>query len=118
MPGQKQKWQTGLSRGLKKGQARAEDTLWKHLGNRQLAGAKFHREQSMGPYRVDFISFAHDLLVEVDTSQPDETPTKESDERRAAWLEKRGYRVLKLGNNEVIENTAGVLEKILEAVES
>ncbi|MSQ15690.1 MAG: endonuclease domain-containing protein [Dehalococcoidia bacterium] len=118
MPGQKQRWQTGLSRGLKKGQARGEDTLWKHLGNRQLAGVKFHREQSIGPYKVDFMSFEHHLVVEVDASVPDETAIKESETRRTAWLEKRGYRVLKFSNNEVLENTAGVLEQILQAVQS
>ncbi len=81
------------------------------------AGTKFHRQQSIGRYRVDFMSFERNLVVEVDSSQDDKTPARENDERRTAWLEARGYKVLRFSNNEVLDDTSGVLEKILEAVQ-
>lgn len=33
----------------------AEATLWKLLKNRQVAGLKFRRQHSVGPYILDFI---------------------------------------------------------------
>ncbi len=117
MPGQKQKWHTSRSRGLRQDQTKAEDTLWKHLADKQLAGVKFHRQQSIGRYRVDFMSFERNLVVEVEGLQDDKTPTKDNDERRTAWLEARGYKVLKFLNNEVLDDTSGVLEKILDAAQ-
>ncbi len=117
MPGQKQKWHTSRSRGLRQEQTKAEDTLWKHLADKQLAGVKFHRQQSIGRYRVDFMSFERNLVVEVDSPQDDRTPAKNNDERRTAWLQARGYKVLKFSNNEVLDDTSGVLEKILAAMQ-
>ena len=39
-------------------------------------------------------------------------PHSGRDERRTAWLASRGYRVLRFWNNDVLQNTAGVLELI------
>jgi hypothetical protein len=38
---------------------------------------------------------------------------KRSDEERTTWLRKRGYRVLRFWNNEVLGNMEGVLERKL-----
>ena len=44
----------------------AEQALWKHLRNRQLAGYKFRRQVPVGKYIVDFVRFERKLAIEVD----------------------------------------------------
>ena len=46
----------------------AEQTLWKCLRNRQLAGHKFRRQVPIGKYIVDFVCFERKVAVEVDGS--------------------------------------------------
>jgi very-short-patch-repair endonuclease len=54
------------------------------------------------------------LVIEVDGGQHDWRADK--DEHRTRWLEAHGYRVLRFWNNEVLQNTEGVLERILEVL--
>jgi very-short-patch-repair endonuclease len=39
-----------------------------------------------------------------------------TDAARTAWLEDRGFRVLRFWNNDALANTDGVLEEILAAL--
>ena len=83
-----------------------------NLRNRQLGGLKFRRQQSLGNYIVDFVSFDVKLIIEVDGGQHNELVTTEKDEQRTKWLEGKGYQVIRFWNNEVLENVDGVLMKI------
>ncbi|MFQ5880059.1 MAG: endonuclease domain-containing protein [Dehalococcoidia bacterium] len=103
-----------LARWLRRHSTDAERVLWPALRNRQLAGAKFRRQQPLGPYIVDFASFEKRLVVEIDGGQHNETD--ERDETRTAWLTKHGFTVLRFWNNEVLANKEGVLEKIATTV--
>jgi very-short-patch-repair endonuclease len=40
----------------------------------------------------------------------------QADQIRTHWLERRGYRVLRFWNNEVLENIEGVLETLSPAL--
>jgi adenine-specific DNA-methyltransferase len=40
----------------------------------------------------------------------------EQDQRRTAWLEGEGFRVLRFWNNDVLQNSEGVLEAIAAAL--
>ncbi len=90
----------------------AERRLWRELRARGL-GAKWRRQQPIGSYIADFVCQQARLIVEVDGGQHCES---EADERRTAWLESVGYRVLRFWNNEVLENTDGVLIRVAEAL--
>ncbi len=57
---------------------------------------------------MDFVSFEKKVIIEVDGSQHSE----ESDRDREQWLRSQGFKVLRFWNNEVLENTEGVLEVI------
>ncbi len=93
----------------------AERRLWSRLRGRQLHGHKFRRQVPIGPYVVDFACVLERLVVEVDGSQHfDEAP--HSDERRAMWLESRGYRVLRFWNGDVLARTDDVVEVIGQAL--
>ena len=107
---------TTRARALRRGQTPAERTLWARLGGRRLAGAKFRRQQPIGPYIVDFVSFEHNLVVEVDGGHHNEVVTRVADQERTAWLESEGYRVVRFWNNEVQRNLEGVLENITDAL--
>jgi very-short-patch-repair endonuclease len=105
-----------LSRSLRRNQTEAEKRLWRSLRSRELNGCKFRRQQPIGPYIVDFCCLERRLVIEVDGGQ--HAMLKETDERRTAFLEKEGFRVVRFWDNEVLKNTVGVLETIAERLGS
>jgi len=98
----KESKQTAFARKLRREQTDAEKTLWLRLKNRQLEGVKFRRQQPIGPYIVDLMSFKGKLIIEIDGGQHNEEEIKSRDEERVSWLEERGYRVLRFWNNDVL----------------
>ncbi|MDD5126709.1 MAG: endonuclease domain-containing protein [Dehalococcoidales bacterium] len=105
-----------LAKGLRHRQTEAEKKLWSRLRNKQLCGVKFRRQQPVGNYIVDFVSFDKKLIVEVDGGQHNESKKRENDEQRTRWLESNGFRILRFWNNEVLLNMTGVLEQIEQAL--
>ncbi|MBV9527181.1 endonuclease domain-containing protein [Sphingomonas sp.] len=88
----------------------AERKLWLRLSRRQLDGFKFSRQMPVGPFICDFLCRERMIVVELDGSQHAENPR---DVRRTAYLEARGYRVVRFWNHEVSDNIDGVLTVIL-----
>jgi len=105
-----------FARELRQRQTDAEAMLWARLRDRQLAGVKFRRQQPIGDYIVDFVSLDKRIIVEIDGGQHGEEIQEERDAERTARLQSGGYRVLRFWNNDVLQNTEGVLERIMEAV--
>jgi very-short-patch-repair endonuclease len=93
----------------------AEARLWSMLRNRGLGGAKFRRQVPIGPFIVDFVCHDAMLIVEADGGQH---AGSASDARRDAYLKAQGYRLLRLWNNDVIENREGVASTIFAALSS
>ena len=106
--------QVNLAKQLRRKQTEAEKKLWAKLRNRQLDGVKFRRQQPLGSYIIDFISFDEKLIIEIDGGQHNELHTMEKDEQRTTWLESEGFHVIRFWNNEVMQNIEGVLMKIKE----
>ena len=100
------------AQSLRRGQTAAEGLLWHYLRNKQLGGYKFRRQQPIGPYIADFACLSRKLLVELDGGQHVEEG--DDDQKRDAYLQEQGYRVLRFWNHEVFENCFGVLERIFE----
>lgn len=103
---------TSLARELRQRQTEAEKILWARLRNRQLAGVKFRRQQPIGRYIVDFVSFKNRITVEIDGGQHNERRITEKDEERTLCLKEEAYRILRFWNNEIMKNIDGVLEVI------
>ena len=101
---------------LRRKQTEAERVLWKRLRNAQLNGVKFRRQEPIGNYIVDFVSFDKGLIIEIDGGQHNNESTIEADTRRTRWLEDKGFHVIRFWNNDVILNTDGVLTVILGAL--
>jgi very-short-patch-repair endonuclease len=101
------------ARALRVTMTDAERRLWSVLRSRRLQGYKFRRQRPIGPFIVDFACIEHHLVVEADGGQHLES---DYDARRAAWLEARGWRVLRFWNNDILANTEGVQEAVLMAL--
>jgi ATP-dependent helicase HrpA/adenine-specific DNA-methyltransferase len=86
-----QKKITKLARGLRKSHTDAELLLWKYLRTSQMDGVKFRRQQPIGKYIVDFVSFEKRIVIEVDGGQHSEEVDKERDQ----WLNNEGFKVLR-----------------------
>ena len=94
----------------------AEAKLWSRLRAHRLSGVGFRRQHAIGNYITDFCAPNKKLIIELDGSQHIEQ--EEYDAERTAFLESKGYRVLRFYNNDVMKNTDKVLEVILENIES
>jgi very-short-patch-repair endonuclease len=95
----------------------AERLLWQHLRAGRLCGYKFRRQQPIGRYIVDFICFERKLMIELDGGQH-QSETAQYDIERDAWIKSQGFEVLRLWNNEFLQNQVGALEKILALLEN
>jgi len=91
----------------------AEQRLWKHLRRRQLQGRYFRKQCPIGPYIADFACLEAKLIVELDGGQHADSAT---DGKRDAWFSAHGYRTLRFWNNDVLQNTEGVITIITEAL--
>ena len=103
---------TPAARRLRRGSTDAEAKLWRHLRSRQIEGAKFVRQLPIGPHIADFACREAHLAIELDGGQH----TPEADAPRTQIIEAFGYRVLRFWNNDVLENTEGVLEVIRQEI--
>jgi very-short-patch-repair endonuclease len=101
------------ARRLRANQTEVEKRLWSRLRDRGLFGIKFRRQVPLGPFVVDFVCADHALVVEPDGGQ--HASPEAADDRRTAWLESRGWRVIRFWNNDVSENIEGVLQVIAGA---
>ena len=98
------------ARRLRRDLTDAERKLWFLLRNRRIAGIKFRRQCPIGPYIADFAAIEALLIVEADGGQ--HASREPYDLRRTAWLNARGFRVLRFWNNDVLTNPEGVVEAI------
>lgn len=96
---------------------RAESTaeerkLWQHLKAKRLGGFRFRRQYRIGPYFADFCCVTQRLVIELDGSQHADEDAERLDALRTAFLNERGYRVIRFWNDQV----NGEIESVLEAI--
>ena len=109
------KYNTNLKQPARKLRAEltdAERLLWSRLRGKQVLGVQFYRQKPLGPYIVDFHAPAVKLVVEVDGSQHFEAAGKLRDQKRDAYLESLGQKVMRFDNLQVMMETEAVLEMI------
>ena len=99
-------------KNLRHKQTEAEKILWQRLKDKHLTGAKFRRQEPIGNFIVDFVSYKNKLVIEVDGNPHREKETKTYDERRTAWLQSEGFRVIRFWNNEILDSIEDVIKKI------
>jgi very-short-patch-repair endonuclease len=101
------------ARDLRKQSTDAERQLWYYLRANRL-GYKFKRQVPIGRYIVDFVCIEKRLIAELDGGQ--HLSAQAYDEKRSLELNKRGFRVLRFWNDEVLRQTASVVEAIYLAL--
>jgi very-short-patch-repair endonuclease len=58
-----------MAKKLRRDNTDVERELWRHLKSRQVEGIKFRRQQPIGRYIVDFVSFEKRIVIELDGGQ-------------------------------------------------
>jgi len=90
-----------------------EEVLWQRIRRKQL-GVKFRRQHGIGRYIVDFYCPELNLVIEIDGDSHFSTEGKEKDTIRVAFMEALGIEVLRFTNEEVMNQTESVLERIMQ----
>ena len=102
------------SRELRKNSTEAERKLWSRLRAKRFMGLKFRRQEPIGRYIADFYCAGKKLVIELDGGQH---ANSIGDEKRDEFMESKGIRVLRIWNNEIMNNIEGVMEHIKTEVE-
>jgi very-short-patch-repair endonuclease len=87
--------------------------LWVKLRGLKAIGFHFRRQAPVGPYIVDFASHSARTVIEIDGGQHAMPEGIRSDKERDQFLQSRGFRVLRYWNSDVDHNLSGVMEDIL-----
>ena len=88
----------------------AEAKLWVHLRAHRMGDVHFRNQHAIGNYIVDFCAPRKKLIIELDGSQHLEQ--EDYDAERTAFLESKGYRVLRFQNNDLADHLEDALKGI------
>ncbi|HET9909590.1 MAG TPA: endonuclease domain-containing protein [Anaerolineales bacterium] len=99
---------------LRREMTHQERKLHSHLRAHRTGDVHFRPQHAIGNYIVDFCAPRRKVIIELDGSQHLEQDAY--DMERTAFLESKGYRVLRFWNNDVTNNLASVLTVIWEAL--
>ena len=99
-----------FAKELRKNMTREERHLWYDF--LRSYPVTFSRQKILGKYIADFYCAKAKLVIELDGSQHYEQINIEKDTERTEYLSKFGLTVLRIPNNEVSRNFAGVCEFI------
>jgi very-short-patch-repair endonuclease len=100
------------ARRLRKTMTSAEQALWFELRRLPFEGTHFRRQTPVGPLIADFVCHGARLIIEVDGGAHDAPDVALRDAERKAWIEGRGYSVLRFRNVEVLADVGAVARRI------
>ena len=104
---------TRCARSLRRRSTWPERMLWSRLRERRLCRFKWRRQVPMGPYVADFFCESARMVVELDGMS--HVHSGEADARRSKYLQSLGLRVIRVTNDDVLQNIDAVLEFIARA---
>jgi very-short-patch-repair endonuclease len=112
-PEDDREFSTAISRAreLRRAQTDAERCLWQRRQSGQL-GPRFRRQHPIAPFIVDLCCLRRSLVVEVDGDQHGRAEGAARDRQRDQVLRRKGYRVLRFTNRQVLLETEAVVEEI------
>ncbi len=101
-------------RELRRNLTPAEAFLWKHLKGKQLLRRRFTKQHSIGGFIVDFYCASEKLIIELDGEIHMNSVSEEYDEKRTAYLEQLGFKVIRFENKMVFDVLSSVLNEIMD----
>jgi very-short-patch-repair endonuclease len=102
------------ARAMRREMTPAETKLWYLLRAHRFAHIKFARQVVVAPYILDFAARQRKLVIEIDGDT--HGITLQYDAARTAYLESKGYRVIRFTNADVMKNIEGVTHVIADAL--
>jgi very-short-patch-repair endonuclease len=99
------------ARSLRRTLTKAEVLVWARL--RRVPDIRFRRQHTIGPYIADFACFKFKLVVEIDGATHSTDTEVAHDTERERHMRERGWRVLRLQNQDVFDHLDDVIETIL-----
>lgn len=105
-----------FARKLRREQTLPERRFWALTLSWREAGLHWRRQAPIGPYVVDFVCKSRKLVVEIDGDTHCSDAGVAHDARRTAYLEGRGYRVLRFTNADVMQRGEGVFVSLTEVL--
>ena len=105
-----------LARKLRATPTLSEVRMWRLLHTLRTNGYHFRKQVKLGTYYADFACLHARLVIEVDGITHDTDIARHNDELRDDYLKSRGFTVLRVFANDVLDNPAGVGDMILAAL--
>ena len=105
---------TSNAKELRKNMTKEERHLWYDF--LKTYPVRFSRQKVLGKYIVDFYSAEAKIVIELDGSQHYDLENQIKDKERTDFLKQYGLRIIRIPNNEVMNNFLGVCEYIDAAV--
>jgi very-short-patch-repair endonuclease len=105
----------GHAKQLHRNMTLAEARLWARLRAHRMKDIHFRNKHAIGNYVVDFVAPRRKLVIELDGEQHLEQ--EEYDAERSAFLESKGYSVIRFWNDDVMNDIEGVMRAIDLALE-
>ena len=99
----------------RKSMTAAEDCLWQELKGSKL-GVHFRRQHVIGTYIVDFVSLKNKLVIEVDGDYHLTPEQQLLDGERTEYLQRKGFRVIRFSNQQVLADTESVMSQIIKSL--
>ena len=96
------------ARQLRRDQTPAERRFWQVIHTFRKNGFHFRRQVPIGPYYAGFACHHAAIVVEIDGDTHGHDEAIAHDARRTAYLQSRGYTVVRFTNNDVLGNAEGV----------
>ena len=103
-----------LARNLRKNSTPQEKHLWyDYLSKYPI---RFQRQKAIDNFIADFYCHKAKLVIELDGSQHFESDNINKDDKRTQYFKSLGISVLRIPNNQVNQNFAGVCEYIDDVI--
>ncbi|MBS0384291.1 MAG: DUF559 domain-containing protein [Proteobacteria bacterium] len=104
------------ARALRKNETPHEKRLWKLLRALNREGANFRRQTNVG-YRVfDFADLRRKVLIELDGAIHERPDVRQADKEKEIDAILRGYKVVRITNEELRADPGGVVERIRQII--
>jgi very-short-patch-repair endonuclease len=92
--------------------------MWDALRGRRFMKLKFRRQEEIGYYIADFCCHEVRLIIELDGALHMHPLIQKEDARRTRYLQRRGYTVTRIENEELLENPAVVFNRLRRLVDA